>query len=212
MTISRRRFLAATTSVAAAAYACGLPGECTAQTNFFPKRHKPVPPAPSFVYFGTDTAKPGAQGIYLSRFDPATGKLTSPTVAAASFRPAFFALGLGHGKRVLHVCNEGDEHSSAISSLLIDPATGALHPLGKVLSGSMGPCYLSLDADGQSAYSASYSGSGVATYLVEPDGSLSQPVERLDFKDAKFGQHGPNADRQQASHPHSARLSPDNRF
>lgn len=212
MTISRRRFLAASTSVAAAVFACGLPGECGAQTTFFPKRHKAVPLAPSFVYFGTDTAKPEAKGIYVSRFDPATGKLTPPVVAAASLRPAFFVLGLGHGKRVLHVCNEGDEHSSAISSFLIDPATGGLRPLGKVSSGSMGPCYLALDADGQTAYAASYSGSGIATYLVQPDGSLSQPVERIDFKGSGFGQHGPNAERQQAAHPHSARLSPDNRF
>jgi 6-phosphogluconolactonase len=195
MTISRRRFLAS--SLASGLYAGGL----QAQSGFFPHPHKKVVPAvPLFVYFGTDTTKPGAQGIYLSRFDPATGKLTMPTVAAKSLRPAFFAVGQGRGKKVLYVCNEGDEHTSAISYFVIDPATGALRPFGQVSSGGMGPCYMSLDADGQSAYVANYSGSAVASYAVKPDGSLSEPVEKLDFKDAKFGHTGPNKDRQLASH------------
>jgi 6-phosphogluconolactonase len=46
---------------------------------------------------------------------------------------------------------------------------------------------------------------------VDANGGLSQPVERVDFKNAKFGKRGPNA-RQDVPHPHSVRLSPDNRF
>ncbi len=44
------------------------------------------------------------------------------------------------------------------------------------------------------------------------DGSLSEPVERIDYKNAKFGRRGPVAARQEAPHPHSVHVSPDNRF
>jgi len=47
---------------------------------------------------------------------------------------------------------------------------------------------------------------------VLPDGGLSSPVERLDYKDSRFGHRGPNSARQDVPHPHSVHLSPDNRF
>ncbi len=59
---------------------------------------------------------------------------------------------------------------------------------------------------------ANYFGSTIATYHVHADGSLSEPVERINFKDAQFGRRGPVAARQDIPHPHSVHLSPDNRF
>ena len=64
---SRRRFLLTLPALAAA------PRLAAAQSFLAPFRRKPLPPQPVFVYFGTDTAKGIAKGIYLSRFDPASG-------------------------------------------------------------------------------------------------------------------------------------------
>ena len=55
-------------------------------------------------------------------------------------------------------------------------------------------------------------GSSIATYHVHADGSLSQPVERINYKDTPFGHRGPVTARQDIPHPHSVHLSPDNRF
>jgi 6-phosphogluconolactonase len=60
---------------------------------------------------------------------------------------------------------------------------------------------------------ADYAGGMVASYSVRSDGTLSQPVDRIDFRNqAVFGHPGPNKARQDGPHPHSATISPDNRF
>jgi 6-phosphogluconolactonase len=207
--ITRRHLLGLLPAVAVGAHA-------EAQNQFagriFHRHDKKAPAIPPLVYIGVDTDKTG-KGIYACRFNEATGQLSSPVLAATTHRPAFFALGpLHNGRQFLYVTNEGDDKTSTVTSWLVDPASGALQPVGSVTSGFAGPCYISVDATGHSVYVANYSGSGVSSFLIQPDGSLSAPVERIDFHQPVFGTHGPNADRQDAPHPHSAMLSPDNRF
>ncbi len=182
--------------------------------NPFARRRKPKPStAPALVYLGTDTINSPAKGVYLARFNSISGQLSAPSLAAETVRPSFLASGSVGKRQILYAANEGqDENTSGISSFLIDPATGALKPLNKVSAGGSGPCYVSVNATGSAAFCADYAGSAVASFQVKPDGSLSEPVSRLDFRKPIFGHHGPNAARQDASHPHSATLSPDNRF
>jgi 6-phosphogluconolactonase len=219
MPISRRSVLARLSTLAGALLAAPFLGfaQSTQRPNIGTrfqnrlKRKKPAAAAQPFVFFGTDTTKSGAKGIYASRFNPATGQLSPPTLAAACVRPSWFALGASGKRRLLYVCNEGDAKTSAISAYTLDPV-GALHLLGQVTSAGAGPCYLSVAATNQSVFIADYSGSSVASYRIFPDGTLSQPVERIDFRDPKFGHRGPNKERQEAPHPHFAMLSPDDRF
>jgi 6-phosphogluconolactonase len=206
--LTRRRFLLTLPAFAAA------PQLAQAQSFAGPFRKKPPAPLPpTFVYFGTDTAKGVAKGVYLSRFDAATGKLTVPLLVAETLRPAFLAITpMLQGHRCLYATNEGsDAASSAVSTFLIDAGTGGLRPLNQVSAAAAGPCYVSVDATGHSAFVADYAGSTVATYHVLSNGALSEPVERIGYKDPKFGARGPNAN-QDAPHPHSVHLSPDNRF
>jgi 6-phosphogluconolactonase len=212
---TRRRFLLTLPAVAALPRLALTASESEAQAQSFinPLKKKPVPPAPTFVYFGTDTGRGVAKGIYLSRFNPASGQLTPPMLAAATVRPSFLALSTTiSGHRRLYAANEANDASATLSSYLVDPATGMLHPINQVTATAAGPCYVSLDAAGEAAFVADYAGSAIASYQVNPDGSLSQPVERIDYKDPKFGKRGPVAARQEAPHPHSVHLSPDNRF
>ena len=164
------------------------------------------------VYFGTDSSKPGSKGIYVSRFNSQTGQLSTPTLAAESVRPSFLAIANVGGRKVLYAANEGNEQSSAVSAFAMDPTSGALKPLGEVTSAGAGPCYVAVDATGSAAFVANYNGGTVASYKVQPDGTLSQPVSKVDFHDAPFPKPGPMKQRQDGPHPHCATVSITNRF
>jgi len=149
----------------------------------------------------------------MARFDSTTGHLTAPMLVAGTLRPSYFALSAPTaGHRRLYAVNSVPDDSATVTSYLVDPASGALRQINRVTSAGAEPCYVSLDATGEAAFVANYDGSTIATYRVHPDGSLSEPVERIDYKDAKFGKRGPVAARQDVPHPHSVHLSPDNRF
>lgn len=210
--ISRRRFLFTLPAVAALPRLALTAGEAQSFVNPL-KKKPPAPPPPTFLYFGTDTAKGVAKGIYLSRFDPATGHVTAPILAAATLRPSYLALSAPvAGHRRVYAVNAVPDASATVTSYLMDPATGALKEINHVTSAGAGPCYVALDATGNTALVANYVGSSIATYHVHADGSLSEPVERIDYKNPKFGKRGPVAARQDVPHPHSTHLSPDNRF
>jgi 6-phosphogluconolactonase len=205
---TRRRFLLTLPAAAA------LPKLALAQSFINPLKKKvPAPPPPIFVYFGTDTSKGMSKGIYCSRFNPATGQLTTPVIAAATIRPAFLAVSIPvAGHRRIYATNEASDSSAAVSSFLMDPASGALKQINQVTATTAGPCYVSLDAAGDVAFVANYAGSSIESYRVLPNGALSEPVEHIDYKNPKFGKRGPVGARQDAPHPHSVHLSPDNRF
>ncbi|HXE09351.1 MAG TPA: lactonase family protein [Acidobacteriaceae bacterium] len=207
--LNRRKFLLNLPALAA------LPHTALQAQDFTQRfrRKPPAPPPPGFVYFGTDTAKGAAKGIYRAKFDSATGSLTAPVLAAETPRPTYLALSAPvAGHRRLYTANEVEDESATLTSFVMDPATGALRQINRVTSAGAGPCYVSLDATGNAAFVANYAGSTIATYRIRADGSLSEPVERINFKDARFGRRGPVAARQDVPHPHSVHLSPDNRF
>ena len=210
--ISRRRFLLTLPAAVALPRLALTSAEAQSFTN--PLKQKPLaPPPPTFVYFGADTAKGVAKGIYLSRFDAAAGQLTAPVLVAETLRPSYLALSQpADGHRRLYAVNAVPDASATVTSYLMNIETGALKQINHVTSAGAGPCYISLDATGKAAFVANYYGSTIATYHVQPDGSLSEPVERIDYKDPKFGKRGPVAARQDVPHPHSVHLSPDNRF
>jgi 6-phosphogluconolactonase len=203
---TRRRFLVLLPAFAASA---------SAQSSWHLRKKKPAPPPPPLtVYIGTDTSKGASKGIYRSQFDTTTGKLAVPTLAAATARPSFLAVTpVGIGSRFLYAVNAVNDPEATATTFAIDSKSGALNQLGQVTSAGAGPAYISVDASGHSAFVANYFGGTVASYRIQSDGTLSQPVDRIDFKNyKKFGALGPNSARQDTSHPHCATLSPDNRF
>ena len=209
---TRRRFLLTLPALAALPRVVLQPAQAQSLSNPF-RKQPPAPPPPTFVYLGTDTDKGVAKGIYLSHFDVSTGHLTQPSLVAETLRPSYLALSPSAPDvpRRLYAVNAVADPSATVTSFVIDPASGALRQLNRVTSAGAGPCYISLDATGESAFVANYVGSTIATYRVQPDGSLSEPVVRLDYKQSRFGKRGPNV-RQDVPHPHSVHLSPDNRF
>jgi 6-phosphogluconolactonase len=169
-----------------------------------------LPPAPVYVYFGTDTSKGASKGIYMARFDPVKGHLMPPALAVAIAKPTYLALSpMLNGNRFLYSLNAFNDSTSAATTFGINPSTGALTKLGEVPVGGDDPACISIDSTGHAAFVANFD-SSVSSFRVLPNGTLSPPVDHIDFKDSqKFGALSP---RQNAPHPHSATISPDNRF
>ncbi len=207
MTLSRRTLLVTLPAAGATA--------AHALSNPF-RRSRPSPaPMPLTVYIGTNTGKSSSsKGIYRARFDTKSGHLSQPELAAATTSPSFLAMSpRAANGRILYAVNEGpDASTSGVVTFSIDAKSGDLRELGRVPSGAAGPTYVSVDSTGHTVFTANYAGGSVSSYLVQPNGTLSGPVEQIDFKQPRFGKLGPNAGRQDASHPHCANLSPDNRF
>src|SRR5437762_13970160 len=82
---------------------------------------------PMLVYVGTYTGAK-SQGIYVSRFDPDTGRLTTPELAVEAKNPSFLAV---HPKdqflyAVGEVENFGGAQAGSVSAYRIDKPTGKL--------------------------------------------------------------------------------------
>lgn len=164
------------------------------------------------VYFGSDTNKGGAKGIYHGIFNARTGELSQIALAAPTLRPTFLALASAPKRRVLFAVNALPTDAATISGFTLDPRSGALHEIGKITSAGAGPCFLAVDATVHAAFVANYVGGAIASYRIAPDGTLSGPTQQINYKDPSFGEDGPNTAHQDGPHPHSAVLSPDNRF
>jgi 6-phosphogluconolactonase len=172
-------------------------------------------PTNPFVWFGTYTGGPAnSEGIYVSRLDVATGKLTEPVVAAAVKSPSFLAV---HPTLpVLYAVSEVGETdgkpTGAVCSFAIDETTGKLTLKNHQPSGGAGPCHVSVDRTGRVALAANYGGGSVICLGLAADGSL-EPV--VPGSPGGFIQHegkGPNPQRQEAPHGHSINPTADGRF
>lgn len=162
------------------------------------------------VYFGTSTnAKNGSKGVYVSRFNTATGELTEPQLAVEAGNPGFLAI--HPSKKFLYACGDvtkaDGKKAGGISAFGIDSKSGKLTLINQAATTGAGPCHVSVDKTGQVATISNYGSGSISSYAIKEDGSVSPEVS--------FFQHeGSGADpkRQAGPHAHSMNFSPDNRF
>lgn len=162
------------------------------------------------VYFGTNTnAKNGSKGVYVSRFNTATGELTEPQLAAEAGNPGFLAI--HPSKKYLYACGDvtsaEGKKAGGISAFGIDSKSGKLTLINQAATTGAGPCHVSVDKTGKVATISNYGSGSISSYAIKEDGSVSPEVS--------FFQHeGSGADpkRQAGPHAHSVNFSPDNRF
>lgn len=168
---------------------------------------EPVAAAPRWVFLGTDSGK----GIYRARWDASSGELGAVELAVATDRPNYFAM---HPRLpVLYTVNEMNGAQAGVSGFRVDRASGGLTLINQASARADGPCYLSVDHTGRSAFVADYAGGTVAAYNLDAGGKLEETVGVVDCnKDAVCGALGPVKDRQEAAHMHCTVISPDNRF
>ncbi len=160
---------------------------------------------PMRVYIGTYTGA-RSQGIYVCEFDPQTGALSAPELAAKTNSPSFLALHPNH-HFLYAVGEEGGKLGGAVRAFSIDPKTGMLTFLNEQRSGGDGPCHLSVDRDGKCVLVANYGSGSVAALPIEADGKLAPAGSVI--------QHvGSSVDRgrQQGPHAHFITSDPNDRF
>jgi len=166
-------------------------------------------PAESFlVYFGTYT-NALSRGIYVSRLDTDTGKLSAPKLAAETPNPCFICQ--SPDKKFLYAANSiktfNGENAGAVSAFAIDKVSGKLKLLSEKSSGGGGPCHVSVDATGKTLFAANYGGGSVKSISLNQDGSLS---DGGNF--SQFHGHSANTNRQAGPHAHFMTTDPSNRF
>ena len=150
-----------------------------------------------FVYFGTYTGAK-SQGIYVSRFDSATGKLTEPTLAAQTVNPAYLAIAPDHHS--LFAVNETkrfkDQAGGSVSAFKLDTSTGKLDFRNQQPSGGIDPCHLVVDPAGKYVLVANYTSGSVAVFPVETNGFLSAATTVIQH-------HGSSVNRERQAGPHA---------
>lgn len=126
------------------------------------------------AYIGTYTGGK-SKGIYVARYDAATGHLGTPELAVETPSPSFVAIHPG-GKFLYSVGETNDyqgKKSGSVASFAIDRSTGKLTPLNEQPSLGGAPCHLIVDPAGKHVLVANYSGGNVAVLPIQDDGRLS---------------------------------------
>ena len=163
----------------------------------------------SLVYFGTFTTGK-SQGIYVSRFDSTTGKLSQPELAAKIKNPTFLAV--PPSSKFLHAGGETTNAAGKIVGRVVaydlDQTTGRLTLMNEAnCAGSSSPCHLALDATHHCLFVANYGSGTIAALPVLGDGRLGEATTVIQHTGS-----GPNPKRQAGPHAHFILPSPDNRF
>ncbi len=154
--------------------------------------------APSTRIFIGTTGKV-SKGIYMAPWNAYTGEIGDITLTAEVDNPSFLAVNRDH----LYACSETGGTGAKATAFTIS-ASG----LAKLNDQpSLGPGTTFISARGNCVYVANYSGGSVTSFHTDPDGSLSNPASHFQFEG-----RGPNGERQEQSHAHSALPSPDGRF
>ncbi len=159
------------------------------------------------AYFGTYTRK-NSKGIYMSRLDAATGKLTDPELAVEVANPSFLAI---HPNRknvyaVSEMAAPGGGSGGALTSFVIE-AGGKLRKLNTVSTKGNGPCHINVDKTGRAIVVANYGSGSAAAMALNADGSLQESNSFVQHQGKSV-----NAQRQSGPHAHSVNISADNRF
>jgi 6-phosphogluconolactonase len=167
-----------------------------------------APPAKYLVYIGTYTDH-GSEGIYVCEFDPASGRLTAPKLAAQAAEPSFLAI--APSRRFLYAVNEfdrfHDQPTGALTAFSIDSATGKLAVLNQVPSRDSGPAFITLDRSGRYLLVANYTFGSVAVFAVLPDGRIGESTAFVRHQGSSM-----NPQRQAGPHAHAIVMALDNRF
>ncbi|NBW97485.1 MAG: lactonase family protein [Planctomycetia bacterium] len=171
--------------------------------------------AERLVWFGTFTrGTAGSEGIYVSRFDDASGTLTPPVLAAKVKNPGFLAFhpSLPVVYAVSEVADHDGKPTGGILSFSIDDRTGALTKKTEQPSGGAGPCHVSVDRTGKVVLAANYSGGSVICLGLDADGGLRPVATGSPGGLLQHEGKSVNEKRQEKPHAHSAYAAPDGRF
>jgi 6-phosphogluconolactonase len=162
-----------------------------------------------YLFVGTYTEggfKNGdSKGIYVYKFDGATGDMT-PVSTQAADNPSYLAV--APGGKFLYSVNETDgAKPGSVSAFSFDKKTGQLKLINQQASGGDDPCYVAVDAHRKWALVANYNGGNFSALPIAADGSLGARTQTIQHTGS-----GANKARQEKAHVHSTILSPDEKY
>ena len=161
-----------------------------------------------YLFIGTYTEGPasqGSKGIYVYKFDAATGNAT-PVSTVMTDNPSYLAV--APGGKYLYAANEtGGSKSGSVSAFSFDKTTGALTLINQQQSGGNGPCYVSEDSQDKWVVVANYGGGSFSALPIGADGSLSAATQTIQHTGV-----GADKSRQDKPHVHSVIFSPDGQY
>ena len=143
-----------------------------------------------------------SEGIHSLMVDCQTGKMELLDSITAGPDPIYLAIRPNSGYFYAVINDE----NGIVQSFKIDDS-GNLEPLNRVHSGSVSPCYCSIDKSGKYLLVAHYTGGVVSTLPIEPNGTIGEPVSIIEHSGSSI-----HPERQCAPHPHSIVPGPRNRF
>lgn len=154
------------------------------------------------------------EGISVLEFDETTGALSPLHITGGIDNPSYLTLD-APGRTLYAVSEVFGWHEGDVTAYRIDPATGALAYLNKQPTRGSIAAHASVDATGKWLLVANYrigedgarAPQAAVVYPIEADGGIGPAVCSVAHNGS-----GPNAARQECSHPHCAVPSPDNRF
>lgn len=158
--------------------------------------------AQQFTLFAGTYTGSGSKGIYVYRFNAATGRAQLLHQTDSAEHPSYLALS-PNGK-TLYACNEtASAEGGRISAYAVD-TNGRLRLLNQQFTGGNHPCYVAVHPSGKWVVVGNYSGGSVVAFPVNGDGSL-QAYAQLIQHEGK----GPNQQRQEKPHVHATVFSGD---
>ena len=195
--IARRTFLHQLGAGGLGAVGLGAAGCATA-----PRGGSEIP-----LYIGTYT-RGRSRGIYLGRFDGASGQVSVDAVVEGIQNPSFLVLNPAgtHLYAVSEVAEFAGSGGGGVVAYAVGPGTG-LRELNRQPTHGAAPCHVSIDATGRYLMVANYAGGNAAVLPIRADGSLGAASDVVQHSGS-----GPNTRRQEGPHAHFIRTDPENRF
>lgn len=188
--IQRRNFL---TGLAAASMTTKLA---------FAKKRK----AAQRVLLGTN-AGGTSKGIYIADWNGTTGEIGPMSLAASIDSPTFIVKYPHNDGLFIFSVSEKSKGSGQVASYFLQNGASTLKEINRQDTQGGGATHLSIHPDGRSLFVANYGGGSVSSFHIRPDGSISPVVSHFQYTG-----HGPNPDRQEKPHAHSAQISPDGKY
>ena len=160
------------------------------------------------IFIGAYDRSAENRGIYTVTLDEQNAKLSKPVRAAELSNPGFLVFSSDF-EHLYAVC--GEKKDSVAAFRVNDPEKKKKGPIleevNRLTDLGRSVCHLTLDASQMHILTAHYGTSQVALHQLKNDRSLDREVQKIELSGT-----GPNAKRQDRSHPHSVKFGSEDVF
>jgi 6-phosphogluconolactonase (cycloisomerase 2 family) len=143
-----------------------------------------------------------SEGVYLYKFDITNGDARYVCMEALE-NPSYVDVGDG---KYLYAVTENTDNPSYANTLFFDREREKLTLVNRQETFASSPCYIVTDKERKHAVTANYGGGSISVFPISAD-TLLPPKQLIIFEGS-----GADVKRQEASHVHCVRFSPDGKY